>query len=180
MAKLSDFKDRKEFMAYVRSMKNKNKSMSNMNDMEMKNMKKNKKSGKGLLGDLLNEGKNYAMNKGEELLKEKGKELVDKAINMAVKKVRGGKMKGKGLLSDISKSVFKTGMNVIPMPGIVRDIGSNVGELLIDKIGGGLNDTKKNLLVSKDKTILINKNMAQKGGALKIMGLTKGSALKVM
>jgi hypothetical protein len=175
MAKLSDFKDRKEFMAYVRSMKNKNKSMSNMNDM-----KKNKKSGKGLVNDLFNEAKNYAVNKGEELLKQKGAELLDKGINMAVKKIKGGKMKGKGLLSDIGKTVFKTGMNVIPMPEVVRDIGSNVGELLIDKIGGGLNDTKKNLLVGKDKTILINKNMAQKGGALKVMGLSKGGALKVM
>ena len=175
MARLSDFKDRKEFMAYVRSMKNKN---NNMN-VEKKNKKM---KGKGVMSDILSNVKDYAVEKGKEMVKEKGKELLDKGVEMVIKKVRGGKLKkGKGILGDIGKTVFKSALDMAPLPGVVKNIGSNVGELLIDKIGGGINDTKNNMIIGKDKTILVKKNMASKsGGALKVLGKMSGGALKIM
>lgn len=155
MAKLSDFKDRKEFMAYVRSQKNKN----------------TQKKGKGLMNDLLKGVKNLAINEGEKLIRDKGNELLNKGIDLAVKKVKGGRVKGKGLLKDISKTVLKTGLNLIPMPNLVRDIGSNVGEMLIDKVSGG-NINNNNMLIGK-KSVMVKKNMA--GGALR--GVSLGGAL---
>lgn len=148
MAKLSDFKDKKEFMAYVRSQKKNN------------NGNMTKKKGKGILSDIGKNVKNYAFNEGEKFIKKKASDLVDKGVNMAVKKIRG-----KGILSDIGKTVFKTGLDVVPMPNIARKLVEPVGELVIDKTlkGKGMN----NKLVSK-KTVVKN-NMA-KGGALRPLG----------
>lgn len=154
MVKLSDFNNRAEFMAYVRAQKGKNNS----------NVKKTKtKKGKGIMSDVLSNIKDVAIKEGEKVIKEKGNELLNKGVDTLVKKIRG-----KGLLKDIGKTVFKGAMSAAPIPGIVRDVGTNVGELLIDKIGGSLNDK---LVVTKGKTLMVKKNMNSKSGAaLKPMG----------
>jgi len=148
MAKILDFKDRKEFMAYVRSQKKNN------------NGNMTKKKGKGILSDIGKNVKNFAIDEGEKLIKKKASDLVDKGVNMAVKKIRG-----KGIFSDIGKTVFKTGLDIVPIPNLARKIVEPVGELVIDKTLRGKGMTNK--LVSK-KTVVKN-NMA-KGGALKPLG----------
>lgn len=136
----------RDYMASIRAMKGKS-------DKPRKN-----KKGKGLMSDLLGSVKNMAINEGEKLIKEKAGELVNKGVDTIIKKVRG-----KGLMKDIAKTVFKGAINMVPMPGIARDIGTNVGELLIEKIGGNLNN---NMMVSTDMTVMKRK----RGGALKVMG----------
>lgn len=161
MAKLSDFKDRKEFMAYVRSLKGKS---------DKPKKEKKTKVGKGLMSDLLSSVKNMAINEGEKLLKEKTTELIDKGLNKLKGKGVKKTMKAKGLLGDIAKGILKTGLDMAPIPGIVKNIGSNVGELLIEKVGGNLNPS---IMVSKDSTIMKKK---KSGKALKVLG---GKALKM-
>lgn len=161
MVKMSDFKNRAEFMAYVRSQKGK-KTNDNMN---MEKPKRKTKKGKGIMSDIFGAVKNIAINEGEKLVKEKGTELLNKGIETAVKKIRG-----KGILKDIGKTVFKGALSLAPIP----QIGKDLGNIVVDNvIGSGLNNNDNNLLVSKGKTVMVKKNM--KGGSLRNLS---GSALR--
>jgi hypothetical protein len=152
MVKMSDFKNRAEFMAYVRSQKGKNN-----NENKPKKMKK----GKGIMSDIFGVVKNAAINEGEKIIKEKGAELLNKGVDAAVKKIRG-----KGLLKDIGKSVIKGALSVAPIPQIGRDIGNVVVDGVL---GSGLDNT----LVSNNKTSMKKRN----GGSLRPIG---GGALRGM
>ena len=124
------------------------------------------KKGKGLMGDLLKGVKNLAINEGEKLIRDKGNELLNKGIDLAVQKVKGGRVKGKGLLKDISKGVLKTGLNFVPIPNMSRQILGSIGDTIIDKVSGG-NINNKDMLIGK-KSVMVKKNMA--GGALRPLG----------
>jgi len=150
--------------------------MKNLREMRGKNPKPKKIKGSGIMSDLFGSLKNVAINEGQKFVKEKGAELLNKGLNMAVEKVaekvkgkgmkKSKSMKGKGFLGDIGKSVFKSALNVIPMPGIVRDVAGNVGEMLINKTGAGMNNNMEDsIMVGKDKTV-----MKKRGGALRIGG----------
>jgi hypothetical protein len=155
----------KEYMAKIRAQKKNNNKSNNADIKKLRQLsgkllgQSNKKKGKGILSDVISNAKNYAINEGEKYIKDKGAELVNKGVDMAVKKIRG-----KGLLSDIGKNVFRTGLNIVPMPGVVKQIAQPVGEMLIDRVAGG---SMNNKLVG-NKTMVKN-NMA-KGGALRPMG----------
>ena len=159
MVKLSDFKNRAEFMAYVRSQKGK-KTNDNMN---MEKPKRKTKKGKGIMSDIFGAVKNIAINEGEKLVKEKGTELLNKGVEAAVKKIRG-----KSILRDIGKTVFKGALSVAPIPQLGRDIGNVVVDSVL---GGSLSNKDNNLMISKGKTVMVKKNM--KGGALR--GLSGGA-----
>jgi hypothetical protein len=154
MVKMSDFKNRAEFMAYVRSQKGKNN-----NENKPKKMKK----GKGIMSDIFGVVKNAAINEGEKLIKEKGAELLNKGVDAAVKKIRG-----KGLLKNIGKTVLKGALSVAPIPQIGRDIGNVVVDGVL---GSGLLDNTN--MISNNKTTMKKKY----GGALR--GLS-GGALRGM
>ena len=153
MVKLSDFKDRKEFMAYVRSQKGKKTN----DNMKMEKPKRKTKKGKGIMSDIFGVVKNAAINEGEKLIKEKGAELLNKGVEAAVKKIRG-----KSIFRDIGKTVFKGALSVAPIPQLGRDIGNVVVDSVL---GSGL--------ISGNKTSMKKKY----GGALK--GLS-GGALRGM
>ena len=163
---MSDFKNRAEFMAYVRNQKGK-KTNEDMNmNMNMDKPKRKTKKGKGIMSDIFGAVKNIAINEGEKLVKEKGAELLNKGVEAAVKKIRG-----KGLLKDIGKTVLKGALSVAPIPQLGRDLGN----IVVDNvIGSGLNNNDNNLLISKGKTVMVKKKY---GGALK--GLS-GGALRGM
>jgi len=159
MVKLSDFKSKAEFMAYVRSQKGKKTN----DNMTIDKPKRKMKKGKGIMSDIFGVVKNAAINEGEKLIKEKGAELLNKGVDAAVKKIRG-----KGLLKDIGKTVLKGALSVAPIPQIGRDIGNVVVDGVL---GSGLLDNKN--MISNNKTTMKKKY----GGALR--GLS-GGALRGM
>jgi len=153
MVKISDFKNRAEFMAYVRSQKGKN----NNENMTIDKPKRKTKKGKGIMSDIFGAVKNIAINEGEKLVKEKGAELLNKGVDAAVKKIRG-----KSIFRDIGKTVLKGALSIAPIPQLGRDIGNVVVDSVL---GSGL--------ISNNKTSMKRKY----GGALKGLG---GGALRGM
>ena len=64
---------------------------------------------------------------------------------------------GKGLIKDLGKKAFNVGMNMVPMPGLVRDVGQAVGNVVIDKVG-------------EKYGLGMKKKRGMKGGALRMAG----------
>jgi hypothetical protein len=62
MVKLSDFKNKAEFMAYVRSQKGKKTN----DNMTIDKPKRKTKKGKGIMSDIFGVVKNAAINEGEK------------------------------------------------------------------------------------------------------------------
>ena len=50
----------------------------------------------------------------------------------------GRKTKGKGIFGDVGKFITNTALDVIPMPGIARDVGKYATGKLIDSTGAGI------------------------------------------
>jgi hypothetical protein len=154
----------KEYMKKLREMRGKN-------PKKMKVMK-----GEGIMSDLFDGLKNVAVKEGKKLVKEKGTELLNKGIDLAVKKVAGKgmkrskSMKGAGFLSDLGKTVFKSALNVMPIPGIARDVAGTIGDNIIDKIDGKGMNMKDSIIVGNQKTILKKRGGALRhGGALRTL-----------
>ena len=136
--------------------------------IEAKELKKTQKikKGKGFISDTLN----LVKNKGKDLIKEEGKKLLEKGVDVGLdmleKKItgKGYNKKRKGILNKLGKTLLKTGLEIAPLPNIAKTVLSNVGDVVIDGLAGG--------------NLISNKKTKISGKALKIMG--SGYNLKMM
>lgn len=99
----------------------------------------NKQRGSGLVSDTIQ----LVKNKGKELLKNEANKLIDEGVNILKKKV--GLRNGQGIIGDVLRYGKRSALDLVPIPGIVRDIGNVVGDELIKKTGLGMKKTKKNM-----------------------------------
>ena len=102
------------------------------------------KKGKGMMSDLYNKGKDYLIEKGKEQLLN----VVDKGADIVKEKLKR-KIRGNGLIGDLSKFGLNAGLDFLPIPGLARNVGKLVGNELINKSGLGMAKVR----VRKNKTL---------------------------
>jgi hypothetical protein len=104
------------------------------------------KKGKGIMKDLYNKGKDYLIEQGKQQLLN----VVEKGADVLKEKVKR-KIRGEGIFGDVARYGLNAGLDVIPIPGIARDVGKLVGNELIKKTGLGMSEKK--VRVRKNKTL---------------------------
>ena len=103
------------------------------------------RKGKGMMSDLYNKGKDYLIEKGKEQLLN----IVDRGADIVKEKLKR-KIKGNGVIGDVFKYGLNAGLDVLPVPGLARNVGKLVGNELINKSGLGM----KKVRVRKNKTMV--------------------------
>jgi len=102
-----------------------------------------RKKGKGLMSDLYNKGKDYLIEQGKEQLIN----VIDKGADIVKEKLKK-KIRGNGILGDVARYGLNAGLDILPVPGLARNVGKLVGNELINKTGLGI----KKVRVRKNKT----------------------------
>ena len=116
--------------------------------------KKKVKSGKGMMSDMLNKGKEMLIEEGKNQLVN----VIDKGADVIKRKVRG-----KGLLGNVLSSVSSNLIDALPGPNFVK-AGLKFGaEKLIDKTGAGISVKNVNKKVKVNNKIVNGKGLAPAG-----------------
>lgn len=102
------------------------------------------RKGKGLMSDLIEKGKDYLIEKGKEQLLN----VVDRGADIVKEKLKR-KIRGNGLIGDVARYGLNAGLDILPVPGLARNVGKLVGNELINKTGLGM----KKVRVRKNKTL---------------------------
>ena len=112
---------------------------------------KKKMIGKGLIDTLktgIKKGAKYAIDIAKTKGKEKMNELIDKGAETLTQSLEGGKMKkkmkGKGIIGDVLKYGKSAALNVVPLPGIIKDVANYAGDKVIEQSGLGFKKKKMN------------------------------------
>lgn len=114
--------------------------------------KRGMKKGKGMVSDILNKGKNMLVEEGKNQLIN----VIDKGADVIKKKVRG-----KGIIGDIGRTVSSTLIDQLPAPDILKKGLKYGANKLIDKTGAGVKNVNKKVKVNNK--IVKGKGLAPAG-----------------